>query len=133
MVALRHQQSSDLTTVSAARRFSDRDCIGDDPALPRQRRQLELCHGHSNGGGRFLDPDAVVDPSHRCSPLKESRALTIGAVAKESPPDGRADDSFAAITLADSATVDEEEQSSAALASDSSLTPTAAVVTSTPS
>ena len=43
--------------------------------------RLLVRHGHSNGGGRFLRPDAVVDPSRRCSPLKGVGALTMGAVA----------------------------------------------------
>ena len=53
-------------------------CAGARAAPATARSQ---CHGHSTGGGRFLRPAVVVDPSHRCSPLKESRALTIGAVA----------------------------------------------------
>jgi hypothetical protein len=46
--------------------------------VSRRRRALGLRHGHSNGGRDSSAP-------HRCSALKESRALTVGVVAKRKP------------------------------------------------
>jgi hypothetical protein len=45
--------------------------------------RLLVCHGCSNGGARLLLPNAVVEPSHDCSALKEYCALTTAAVANQ--------------------------------------------------
>jgi hypothetical protein len=44
---------------------------------------LRFATATATAAGDFLPLDAVVDPSHRCSPLKESRGLTMGPVAKQ--------------------------------------------------
>ena len=82
---IRSVPTQDSVVVALNGRSSKPGALGESPTSRRARpgrataasalaaapASLCLCHGCSNGGGRLLLPNVVVEPSHDCSALKE--------------------------------------------------------------